>query len=362
MMIPRNSKTTFISLVPFLLFLLIISVMIILFFTLRHSRSSSNEGFKNSPSSSSSPSHPPTIQSQYTGHYSSIQKVMADFMSYSVREARPQTYFSTSNFTLVGDDMNEITDMSESSQNDGNGRKIPLAVSVFSSLRTRILEDLIRYVHHRNEFVIIFDRPEFQGKMYLIPATRSHKWNSSVFKPMQYEPHPSFLEMERVKNVKDVDKVEKIERVEKVEEMKEMIGDAVETFDTFEPFVNIEMYEDEDKIEVPLPSPPSPLTPLPSPPPPPPLTPSSSPTPPSSFKPHMPLDTFISKFQLYYGRKFSCIVPKDVMLEFIPIQKEAKSSEPMIIREGEHDLVTYYLSPLLRFSVHKKSTRERDGF
>ena len=268
---------------------------------------------------------------------------MTDFMSYSVREARPQTYFSTSKFTLVGDDeasemtdmaesadLNELTELtdlatstesSESTQN-GSTTKVPLAISVFMNLRTHILNDLIQYVHDRNEFVIFFDRPEFQGKIYLIPASRSHEWNSSVFKPMQYQPHPSFLEMERVKN-----KENKVE--------------------AFEPLLNTEMFEmflDGDEM-----SPPSP-------------TPSSPPSPPSSYKPHIPLDTFISKFQLYYGRKFSCIVPRDVMIEFTPIQKEAKSSEPMIIREGKHDLVTYYLSPLLQFSVHKKSTRERDGF
>lgn len=320
-MIKISSYFLFLYCLIFVLLILLFPLVIRLSYVLRINENYSNGG--------------PTYQTRYNEHYLSIQRVMHDFMSYSAPNASPQTYFTKSNFSLVGDN---FADESNETYRADDGEKLPLAVSVFNDLRTRILDDLVNYIHNRAEFVLIFDKPNFQGKMYLIPATRSHTWNSNIFRPKQYVPRPSFLELERL----DAEGEEKgKERKEGKRNMNmNMNIEAFKVDDDIEA-ENGENGENEENGEQDESSPPSPFQA-------------------SSLKPHVPLDVFIPKFQLFYGRKFSCIIPKDVVLEFIPVQKEAKSSEPMILREGKHDLVTYYMSPLLRFSVHKKTMR--DGF
>lgn len=208
------------------------------------------------------------------------KKVIHDFLTFRPRSPKEQTYFTRKYFVLIGREGRR-----DGNDNENNeGENVGQAIRTYITVKEQVLDKLMKYLYSQSNFVIIFDKPEFQGKMYLLPTMRSQSWESEVLKPLQFIPHPSKLHLESVTN---------------------------------EPPVTEGFVEGKEKSRI-----------------------------------HLPLNDFFRQFQLHYGRKFSCIVPKGIVLEFIPIQQYSTSSETMIIKQGQHSNLSYFISPLLRFSLY----------
>lgn len=71
---------------------------------------------------------------------------------------------------------------------------------------------------------------------------------------------------------------------------------------------------------------------------------------------HIDYGTFVKEFAFYFGRQFSCIVPANVRVEIIPLQREYVPSETMILRTGQHASIRYYLASIgeLKIITNKK--------
>lgn len=69
---------------------------------------------------------------------------------------------------------------------------------------------------------------------------------------------------------------------------------------------------------------------------------------------HITLGKFITDFSFHFNRHFSCIIPDNVNIEMIHLQRDNVPSDPFILRPGHHKSLRYYKSVLREFVVTKK--------
>jgi len=149
------------------------------------------------------------VDSPYSQVHASTKNILTDFLTYSNDEPVQQTWFSTLFFTLIGNhEVGERGEVGEEGEErlrvikrDTTGEKEDAAISKYKKLKENLQFRMTEDLFSQNDFILFFDKPDFKGKMYLLPAGRAHEWKSKIFKPKEYLPRPSFIEMNNLQRV-----------------------------------------------------------------------------------------------------------------------------------------------------------------
>lgn len=60
---------------------------------------------------------------------------------------------------------------------------------------------------------------------------------------------------------------------------------------------------------------------------------------------------FVKAFEFYRGRHFSCKIPYNHTVQFVPTQQDNIDSSPLILEGGNHESVHYVKSPLMKLII-----------
>lgn len=152
-----------------------------------------------------------------------------------------------------------------------------------SQLQKSFIKNFIDILENQSHFIIFFDKPEYSGKMYFIGTHQPQSWS--------FENQSVYDEEFNEETQKMYDHIE---------------NDLVDDKNKQAYFSGLEEKEE--------------------------------------FS-HLSLSQFVTRFQFYFGRKFSCIIPQSVKeVRIIPKKLTNMNNDPYILKPGRHGSLAYYNS------------------